>query len=104
MATLVLPIDNTDDALIRVELEGVTFGFRTYWNARNASWYLDIQDIEGNDISAGKRIGANALLNRSITQMAGDLLAVSLDDTDTSDPGRLDLGQRVIIAYVESDA
>lgn len=96
---LTLPINSTLDASVRLELDGETYELRTYWNARNTSWYLDILDSDGAALLEGKRIGTYTWLNRNVPSMSGSLIAVPLDTLDTTDPGRDDLGDRVIIMY-----
>jgi hypothetical protein len=101
MATLVLPIDSTPDNYVVVELDGNDYGFRTRWNARNSSWHMSVYDSEGEAIILNKRIGSDAWLGRNILQLSGFLAAISIDETDKSDPGEFDLGERVLIIYNE---
>lgn len=99
-----LPIDSTRDALTFVELDGLTFGFRTYWNDRNKSWYMDVFDSELNPLLFGQRLGTDSLISRYLPTMPGNLILVSTDARDTSDPGRSDLGERVKLMYEAADA
>lgn len=97
----ILPIDSSDkDYEITIALDGVDYVFRIRWRARLAGWFMDIFDAEKNPLLSGQRIATNAGLNRAIKHIIqGNLIAISMDDQDDSDPGEDDLGVRVLIIY-----
>lgn len=105
MATLILPA-NSDAPYydFDVDLEGSSYTFEFYWNARSAAWFLTVYDATGDAIVAGRRVVLGVpLFGRSVdTRLPpGFLIAIDTGTTE-EDPGRNDLGTRVVIVYVES--
>jgi hypothetical protein len=107
MATLILPA-RSDAAFydFEVDLDERAFTIEIRWNARAGGWFLSLYDSAGVPLSMGRRIvlGAN-LLGHGVDPALppGTLLAVDTTTQD-SDPGRDDLGSRVLLAYVEATA
>ncbi len=76
---------------------------RTYWNERDESWYLDFTDNEGTEITTGLRIGNLSWLSQYGPRLEGTVFAQSQDELNSEDPGRNDLGARVLIMYATAD-
>lgn len=103
--SLVIPI--TPDAPhfdLDVVLEGSSYRLELRWNERVGLWSLSVYDAAGTLLAAGRSVVLGAeLLGRS-----GDarLPPGSLFAIDTSgkgaEAGRLDLGTRVQLIYIES--
>jgi len=106
MAVLRLPIDSTDPhARQLVELEGSTYAIETDWNDRDQAWFCSIYTNEGTALITGYRLVIGALPIRRVvgdTRPPGEIQVV-----DTAggyvDPGRDDLGSRVILLYWERE-
>lgn len=103
MATLQLPIDGTDrDYELIIPLGGADYIFRFRWEARIGSWFFDLFTASRTVLLYGQRVATDAPLNRAVKHvMPGTLVAVSTDDMDDSDPGETDLGNRVVVLYIE---
>lgn len=101
MSFLVLPIDSTPDAIVSFDIGEVVLTFRTYWNQRDQSWFVDILDAEETPLILSLRIGNKTILSKYLPDLAGTIFAISNDTLDQSDPGEFDLGKRVLIMYEE---
>lgn len=94
---------NLTDYTQRTTLGGVEFVLRFYWNDRVGRWHLDISDQEGDPIVVGLVVVIGVPLNRTVTDIRrprGAILAIDPTGENT-DPGKLDLGSRVLLIYVE---
>lgn len=104
MATLIIPCMTAPHHTFQIELEGNPYRFEFMWNTRALSWFMSIRDASGNTVIAGRRIvvGRPLLKRFKDTRLPpGEILAV--DTTGRyEEPGETDLGQRVVLAYVES--
>ncbi len=104
VATLLLPATTTESAFnFQVQLEGVVYDFTFHWNTRDAHWYVDIADAEGNAIASGFKVVADWPLLKGIAQGArppGEVVA--FDSTGEGDPTLEELGERVLLLYAES--
>lgn len=105
MATLLLPVrHDVPYSDFEVELEGRSYTFETRWNERAGAWFLTVKDTAGVVLVAGRKMVLGAgLLGRSPDARLppGGLLLVDTSGTEI-DPGRDDLGERVVLAYYES--
>lgn len=105
MATLILPARNDVPFYdFEVDLEGRAYTVEVRWNARAGGWFLSLFDSAGAPLVMGRRVVLSAnLLGQGVNAALppGMLLAVDTTTQDT-DPGRDDLGSRVLLAYVES--
>lgn len=107
MAALVLPTSPKDKSyLFRVELEGVNYAFRFFWNTREGAWYFDITDDADVAIVAGQKVTVDwPLLDNVVTSRRPPGDVVALDTTGNGvEPARDDLGARVLLLYNESIA
>lgn len=107
MATLVLPARSDLPFYdFGVDLEGSSFTFELRWNPRAGAWFLSVYDAAGDLLIAGRRVVLGVSLfgpNFDERLPPGFLCAI---DTGTTgeDPGRDDLGGRVVLVYDESEA
>jgi hypothetical protein len=106
MATLRMPTIISVDAPwyeYETDLEGQTYALEFEWNDREGTWHLNIKDASGNLLAAGIRVvtGYPLLAGRNDPRLPpGQIEAV--DTTGAGqDPGRMDLGSRVKLLYVE---
>lgn len=105
MATFLIPVDCSQEEFRQVSsLDGVPYVFEFTWSRRSESWYLDLYlqtDTDPEPISTGLKltIGWPLLIgNVSDIRPPGQLLVV--DSTGEGDPGRLDLGTRCKLYYI----
>lgn len=106
MATLVLPArtDGVPFYSFEVDLEDRSYAFELRWNERDAGWYLSVSSPDGTSLVSGRRVSVGAsLLGESANEALppGTLIAIDTTDSDT-DPGRDELGSRVVLIYIES--
>lgn len=104
MAILVIP--TTTDVphySVQVELDGALFTFTLRWNERAGAWFMTVADANDETIVAGIKVVVNFPLLRKLVaenRPAGEIYAV--DPTHDGDPGRNDLGGRVLLMYKEA--
>lgn len=106
MATLDLP-NRTDfpHYIFETELESNTYQFEFRWNDRAQAWFMEMRDVNGDQIISGKRIciGAPILMRHMDPRLPrGELYVTDTLDKDV-EPGLADLGGRVILSYIPSD-
>lgn len=105
MATVTIPVTaDTPHFDFDVVLEGATYGLELRWNERVSLWLLSVYDAAGALLAAGRPVVLGAeLLGRSgnADLPPGDLFAIDTSGKDL-EAGRLDLGTRVLLAYIES--
>jgi hypothetical protein len=108
VSTLVLPAHHDAPFYdFTVALEGRSYAFEIRWNARAGEagqWFITTRDADGVILVAGRAIVLAAnLLGAGVSEALppGTLLAVDTSSADT-DPLFDDLGDRVLLAYVES--
>ena len=101
MAAQVFPTRNDIGRyFMRLELDGVVFGFDFRFNVRDGRWYYDLLDADGVAIRSGLKIVSNWPTLRIMTQQgrpAGDVFAVRPNGTD--DPDRDTLGVESFLTY-----
>lgn len=101
-----LPIDTQGTAwfAFSCELVGVTYGFTFRWNDREGAWFLDLTDGEGNPIGSGIKIVVSLDLlgpfHSDPRCPVGALVAFDTTGQDL-DPGFADLGDRVLVMFME---
>lgn len=98
---------NSDHEFYETEfqLDGETFRLVTRWNSRIDSWILSLYDFEGNPIHTGRRLTVGNFLFpwlSSQSRPAGQLMALDTKDED-HDPGHDDLGDRIIVYYLDAE-
>ena len=102
-----LPIDSVDPhSSFSVELDGSSYVIEFDWNARDGAWYASAfaDDAEQTPIVEGWRVCApGRLFGRAIgdARPPGDIIFAPLDGAHV-DPGRNDLGVRVIALYYDA--
>lgn len=87
-----------------VDLEGVTYQFTFRWNSRDASWYFDLADVEGNPLLSGRKVVLGAFLLarfRTAGLPPGEIQAVDTSGANV-EAGIDELGARVQLLYFES--
>lgn len=105
MATLILPA-RSDVAFydFEVDLEGRSYVFELRWNARAGLWFLTLRDAAGEVIVANRAVVlASRLTGGSADPRLPPGTIVAVDTgIENKDPGREDLGGRVLLVYAES--
>lgn len=110
MATIRLSLGLGDDAAIKPTeqvLDGRRYLFELSWYPRAEAWMLDLRSSDGTSLLAGipVRVGQDLLGPHVGDALPGEGHG-SLVPVDTSgsgtDPGRDDLGTRVVFDYVEA--
>lgn len=100
------------DYVQRTALDGRDYLLHFAWNQRESKWYLDVRDQRGEPIVLGIKIVANKrLLGRLVTSEArppGELIAVDMTSPagsgkDAYDPGKSELGSRVVLLYLDAE-
>ena len=83
MAVYEVPLSPTPQTF-QISLAGTTYTLTVKWNAQNASWMLDIADINSNAIVSGIPIitGADLLAQYEYLNIGGGLQAQTDNDTD----------------------
>lgn len=88
----------------RTILDGVEYILAFRWNGRAAKWFFSLYDQSGDPIVEGVKVVADFPLLRPVSDTRkppGDLIA--LDTTgEGRDPGLGELGDRVILTYLDS--
>lgn len=87
-----------------VELEGITFQFEFFWNDRESDWYFNLYDSGSNPVLMGIKVTLSVGLFgrfKGSNLPNGDLLALDTSGQDLM-PGIQDLGDRVLLVYVDS--
>jgi hypothetical protein len=83
-------------------IDGVQYGFRVRWNARDAAWYLDVARQDGTPIASGLKIVLGANLGCASTDPF--FQKYMLTPVDLSNAGRDatydDLGTRVVVVVM----
>jgi hypothetical protein len=101
-----LPIDTTTEHFsFLTELDGETYGFEFHWNERESGWFMSVLTADEEPIVAGKRVVVDWPLTArdpDVRLPPGMLVA---QDTEGArqDPGRYDLGSRVVLLYFTAD-
>lgn len=112
MAVTIIPMEEAGDDgnfRYRVELDGVFFQHTLRYNARDAAWYLAIENTEGVVIRAGIKVVINWPLLRTVVtegKPAGELIALDQRETvldEAQDPDLEALGVDVLLAYVDEE-
>ncbi len=104
MVILPTRFDGTSRYSFECDLDDVTFQFVFEWNDRDSGWYMSIADVNGVALLSGRRVVLGYPLTNIYTDRrlpAGTLVAVDTTGSD-EEPGLQDLGDRVILMYVEA--
>ena len=106
MSTRLIRITGTTGKFQQVvPLEGETYTFVFRWNDRCSRWFLTIRNAAGADLITGKKLVADVPfhpheVNEELPP--GSIWTLDLSGEGT-DPGLRDLGDRVVLMYVEED-
>lgn len=91
-----------------IELDGATYGFEFLWNERAGdagTWFVTVSDVSGVVLVACRRLVVDypilARYSSDPRLPPGMLLAADMTGTGT-DPGRNDLGARVVLLYFDA--
>lgn len=102
MSTVRIPVDSVSaNFTLRCELDAVEYEFTFRFNERDGTWFMSLADIEGDPIVEGVplRVNLPLLMDVPDVRKPGGLL-MALDTSGTGvDPGRYDLGDRVVLTY-----
>lgn len=102
MSTGVLPVRSDTPAYqFRTDLNGSEYVFDFSFNARDDHWYFDLSDADLSPIVQGVRVVCNWPLLFYVTDPRcpyGEIYAIDTTGQD-QDPGRDDLGARVVMTY-----
>lgn len=91
-----------------VEIDGASYTFEFHWNARDAAWYFDLFEVDGQAIALGVKVVLGVPLARTCRHPLVTEGAFLAYDRTGSASGRGvdatfdDLGTRVLIAHVSS--
>jgi len=102
MAAVEIPLDSSLPSYeLTTTLDEEDYTFHVYWADRLESWFFDLTDANGDPIVSGQRIATNAALSVGFNdKIPGAITSITTDDNDDSDPGRDDLGNRVLVLYI----
>lgn len=88
----------------RVDIAGVTYELRFRWNSRAEMWMMDVRDVDGNLIVAGRRCTVNFDILEQFSYMP-ELPVQAIVAFDTTlrdtDPILNDFGSRVLLLSID---
>ena len=104
---VVVPLDASSSAYsVRCQLAGEDFQFDVNWNERDSSWYFSLSDGEATPILSGVKIVPGHDFLRYCPEIErkprGVLVALDTSTQETR-PGRDELGDRVIVLFLEPE-
>jgi len=97
-----VPSDAGGDFYFTTTLDDIKLRFRMKYNRRLGRWSMTIYDEAGDMIIAGKTLvnGLDLIGQYNDARLpTGKLVAASRDDTDQTDAGQFDLGDRIRLYY-----
>jgi hypothetical protein len=88
---------------LQCQLDGVTYTLQLRWNVRVQGWWLDVFDEQGTTVLlAGLRLVLGAAIGANVTGRPFPGFFFLIDTTANNvDPGLNDLGNRILLEYVE---
>ena len=98
----VLPlVPSVPNYRVATALDGVSYILDVRWNARDAAWYLDISDANGDLIRAGLKVVLGTLIGaRGADSRLPDGVLFAGDSTGAGlDAGLDDMGVRVFVYF-----
>ncbi len=105
MAFKIIPTTTDANQFIPVVLEGVSYELQLLYNLRSDSWSLNVFNASGDLLAGSIRAVVNFPLLSYLTDLelpTGDLYFWDQSGSNT-DPGRNDLGTRVLLVYKEAE-
>ena len=106
MSIVQIPVDSENSVFTEtLNLEGVDYLLRIYWNSRDESWYLDIRLPDDTSIIDGIKMVVNyGLISYWEVENMPPGALILYDDSNSEIPcGRYDLGERCKLIYITSD-
>lgn len=104
MAFVIIPTTTDVNQLIPVTLDAVGYELQLLWNGRSKAWFLSIYNSAGDLLLGGIKAVVNYPLLRihpDLELPAGELYFWDQSGAGT-DPGRDEMGTRVILVYKEA--
>lgn len=99
-----LPITSAEPHYsVTFDFDGVEFVLRFDWNQRDGAWYMSLELPDGTPLMLGHKVVLRFPMFRRVVDArrpAGELVFIDTSGTD-AEPGRLDLGARVVAVYVD---
>ena len=92
-----------DDYSFAIDLDGTTYQLTLRWNGRAEKWFISLELQDGTEVIGMRPVIADwppFARFRGPNIPLGELLFVDTSRSNT-DPGRNDLGERVILVYLE---
>lgn len=88
---------------LQVSLDGTAYALELRWNERNLGWFLSVATPEGERLVDGVRVVCGiSLLGRYVDERLPRGVLLAADTTGAAlDPGRDDLGGRVVLLYYD---
>jgi len=86
-----------------VPLSGVDYEVALRWNGRDRRWFFSLSAMTGEKIISGQRVVANWPLTypgKDLPYPPGIIMAMGSEENGT-DPGLSELGERVVLMYLE---
>lgn len=100
-----LPIDSIEPHSRReVQLDGASFTMDLDWNDREQGWHVSLYTAAGEPLIEGHRVVIGGSPLRRVTKAGrpgGDIIFVDTSGTQ-EEPGRDDLGARVVALYYDA--
>lgn len=90
---------------IDIELDNNLYHIKIYWNAREFSWYMDIQDINKDNTIIGIKLVLDYLLldqYKANFDIDGEFIVWDLEQKDDDGLSYDNLGIRYQLLYIES--
>ncbi len=101
-----IPIDEGELSFeIRLKMEGEFYGFDFHFNGRAQTWFVSLEDADGELVASNLAIRGNTPLNFHLRHLTGGPPgAITCIDTQGrgDDPGETDLGTRHKLIYLTS--
>lgn len=98
-----IAVTNQDPGYIDIDLDGRTYGIKTYWSVREQCWYFDLRlAADRAPLLMGKKVSPNIdLLHTLVDERLPPGVLMALDQSSTGlPPERDDLGERVALTYL----
>lgn len=101
-----IPVPDENDSLSEVDLDNETFFLHFSWNETASFWTLSIENANKESLASGIKIVPDTPLITQIRQSylpAGELIAVTLDRSNTISRDDLPNGRVAMVYLTESE-